>query len=84
MYSDKLRALNVATNPTRYAILSYLYDGDRTRFELSDFVGLGDGALHYHLNMLKMCGLIRSRRGVYRITEFGKALYEYIRKFVES
>lgn len=74
--------------PTKVLILLRAYDG-ASEGELSEFVGLKGGALHYHIRDLIYLGLLKKKeRGHYETTRYGefviRTAISAIRKFKRS
>jgi len=74
--------------PTKVLILLRAYNG-ATESELSEFMHLKGGALHYHLRDLVYLGLLKKEeRGFYKTTRYGnfviRSAISAIRKFRKS
>jgi DNA-binding transcriptional ArsR family regulator len=65
---------NAMANAPRRKMMSFLADGEKTAEEIGEVVG--KSMLDYHLKILEGAGLIETKEGKVKLSEFGKNFME--------
>ena len=82
---EALTYLKALAHESRLTILTNLYGEPRTFQDLMKETGLAKSALSSHLGKLMEAGLTEKyQHGVYRITENGTALLDYVQDFIDE